>query len=225
MSEQSAVSDRVQVMLRPLGSGLPLGFFAFGNGMALLGGLGLHLLPAATTPDVGWMLITFVTPIELLAAVIAFLARDGLGATGLGLFGASWVTLGVQMLHGTPGATSPVLGLYLVSFSVAVALLAGAASLGQPLLSTILGIASVRGFVDAGYQLSGNTTTQLVAGALALLLTALAFYGGLAFVLEDTMHRTVLPLGRRGQSATALGGGFDEQLAQLESEAGVRRSL
>ncbi len=40
------------------------------------------------------ILIAFVFPLELLATVFAFLARDTLGATTLGLFTTSWLTVG-----------------------------------------------------------------------------------------------------------------------------------
>ena len=46
---------------------------------------------------------------ELVATVIAFLARDTMGATALGLFSTSWLTFGVALLTAKPGATSHTL--------------------------------------------------------------------------------------------------------------------
>ena len=50
-------------------------------------------------------------------------------------------------------------------------------------------------------------------------------YAALAFLLEDTLGHTVLPLGRRGGARAAIEGGLADQLDALEDEAGVRRSL
>jgi len=50
-------------------------------------------------------------------------------------------------------------------------------------------------------------------------------YGGIAFLLEDMLGRTVLPLGRRGGSRRAREGDLDEQLQGLADEAGVRHTL
>jgi hypothetical protein len=77
---------QARIFLRPVGSGLPLGFFSFGIGMLLLGCLAVGWIPVEEQKDVGMILIAFVFPLELLATVFAFLARDTLGATTLGLF-------------------------------------------------------------------------------------------------------------------------------------------
>ena len=81
-------------MLRPIGSGLPLGFFSFGIGMLLLGCSAIGWIPVTEQKDIGMTLIAFVFPLELIATIVAFLARDTLGATTLGLFTTSWLTLG-----------------------------------------------------------------------------------------------------------------------------------
>src|SRR3954454_16366098 len=85
---------QARIFLRPIGSGLPLGFFSFGIGMLLLGCLGIGWIPVDEQKDVGMVLVAFVFPLELVATVFAFLARDTLGATRLGLFTTSWLTFG-----------------------------------------------------------------------------------------------------------------------------------
>ena len=55
--------------------------------------------------DVGMTLIAFVFPLELVATIVAFLARDTLGATTLGLFTTSWLTLGWLYLASPAGNT------------------------------------------------------------------------------------------------------------------------
>src|SRR5436190_658588 len=86
--------EQTRIMLRPIGSGLPLGFFSFGIGMLLLGCQAIGWIPVDEQKDVGMLLISFVFPLELVATIFAFLARDTLGATTLGLFTTSWLALG-----------------------------------------------------------------------------------------------------------------------------------
>jgi succinate-acetate transporter protein len=224
-SEPGHEPDRVRVVLRPLGSPVPLGFLVFGTGMAALGGLELHLLPVAATHQAAVLLLTFVAPLELIAAVLAFLARDGLSGSGLGIFAGSWATVGVQYLLAEPGSRSPVQGLYLLTFGVAVLLLAVVARTGNLLLAGILATSAVRTLVAGAYEVAGVRGLQTAAGVLSLCLTVLAFYGALALLWEDTAHATVLPLGRRGAARAALERPQPDQFEQVEQEAGVRRSL
>ena len=75
-----------RIMLRPIGSALPLGFFAFGLGMFMLAAEGIGWIRPYEIHDAGLILVTFVAPLEFLATVVAFLARDSIGAATLGLF-------------------------------------------------------------------------------------------------------------------------------------------
>ena len=47
--------------------------------------------PMAQGRSVMLLVLAFVVPLEALAGVFAFLARDGGAATGLGLLAAAWV--------------------------------------------------------------------------------------------------------------------------------------
>src|SRR3954447_13079424 len=123
---------QARIFLRPIGSGLPLGFFSFGIGMLLLGCLGIGWIPVDEQKDVGMVLVAFVFPLELLATVFAFLARDTLGATTLGLFATSWLALGWSDYSSPPGQTSVTLGIYLFGFATTVLLLALIATQGKP---------------------------------------------------------------------------------------------
>ena len=45
--------DQTRIVLRPVGSGLPLGFFAFGIGMLLLACSAIGWIPVSEQKDVG----------------------------------------------------------------------------------------------------------------------------------------------------------------------------
>src|SRR3954452_7211119 len=127
--------EQTRIMLRPVGSGLPLGFFSFGIGMLLLGCSAIGWIPVSEQKDVGMLLMSFVFPLELVATVFAFLARDTLGATTLGLFTTSWLALGLSQLNSTPGSTSVTLGIYFFGFATAVLLIALLSTMGKPFFS------------------------------------------------------------------------------------------
>lgn len=215
----------LRIVLRPLGSALPLGFFAFATGMAVLAGVDIPLIPQGQLHAAAALLLSFVAPLEILASVLAFLSRDGLAGTGLGLFAASWVTIGIQDLLAKPGSVSPILGLYLVTFAVVIVLLGATALRGQPLLGVILLTSAVRTLLAAIYELSSLRALFTAAGVMATAISALALYGGVAFLLEDSAHHTILPLARRGHARSALEGAMDDQFRDLGQEAGVRRTL
>ena len=225
MTDRPDSDPGLRIVLRPIGSALPLGFFAFATGMAILAGIDIPLVPQAQLHPAAVLLISFVAPLEIIAAVLAFLARDGLAGTGLGLFAASWATIGIQDLLAKPGSVSPVLGLYLITFAVVIGLLGATARRAQPLLALILVVSAVRTTLAGLYELTTIKSLFTTAGVLATGVCALALYCGFAFRLEDAAHRTVLPLGRRGQARSALRGGMEDQIAGLEAEAGVRRVL
>jgi succinate-acetate transporter protein len=216
--------EHVRIFLRPVGSGLPLGFFSFGIGMLLLGCQALAFIPVDEQRTGGMILMAFVFPLELVSTVFAFLARDTLGATTLGLFSTSWLAYGWIELASPPGERSVTVGIYLFGFSTAVALLAALALLGKPFFAALLTLSVARQILDGIYQVGGGTTLYRASGGCALALTALAMYGGVALGLEDARHRELLPLFRRGGADEAFQG-YEAQLERLESEPGVRQQL
>jgi hypothetical protein len=97
-------------------------------------------------------------------------------------------------------------------------------SVGRFAVDLSLGV----GFEDrvcAIYELGGSHGWESASGWAALAAFGVALYGGLAFLLEDTLGRTVLPLGRIGAARESIEEGFDDQLAAIGNEAGLRRSL
>ena len=220
-----AIHPQVRVFVRPYGSSVPLGFFAFGIGMFLYAALDAEWVKQAEMHTVGVMHLACVAPLEAIATVIAFLARDTMSGVALGLFTGSWVIAGLGELTTQPGILSPADGYFLIAFTIAVLLLACVAWLGQPLIAALLSISALRGAFGAVHQLGGGKGWAIVAGWLALAIFCVAMYGALAFLLEDAKHRAVLPIGRRGSSREAIEGDMTTQLEGLADEPGVRKHL
>lgn len=60
---------------------------------------------------------------------------------------------------------------------------------------------------------------------MGLVFVGVAGYVGFATLMEDSAHRTILPIGRRGPARAAFEEGLGAQLKELEHEAGVRGQL
>ena len=216
---------QLRINLRPLGSPLPLGLFSFGIGMLLLGAQSAGWIPRQETTQVGLILASFVFPLEGTAAIFAFLARDTLSATVLGLFTTSWLTVGLAFIIGPPGAASIALGFYLLGFSAAVLALAAVAVTGKPLIALLLTLSATRGILDGIYQVSSGRIFEQISAYVALTIAALAWYAGTAFVLEDLRQSPLLPTLRRGSSSAAMDGDLPAQVGRASGEVGIRQQL
>jgi succinate-acetate transporter protein len=213
-----------RIMLRPIASALPLGFFSFGLGMLMIGMSAIGVIPVAELKSLGMILVFFVFPLEFLATIFAFLARDTMSATTLGLFTTSWLTLGLMNLTSVPGTRTITSGIYLFGFGGVVIILAVLALKAKAYFSALLTLAFGRMLFNGLYEVGGWLLTYRISGYIALVLAVLAFYGGVALALEDAGHREVLPLFRRGKASEAFNG-YHDQLERLESEPGVRQQL
>ncbi|MFK4149921.1 GPR1/FUN34/YaaH family transporter [Streptomyces sp. NPDC004065] len=206
-STPADASPGAAVVVRPYANPLPLGFFSFGIGMALLAGIGLGAITGEQVRTAGVLLVLFVFPLEFLAAVMAFLTRDTAAAAALGLFATSWAGLGALHVVAPWEQTSSAEGVYLAAFGLMLLPLAATAFLGKRLLGIVLTVSTVRAGLAAAYQLGAPPAWQLADAAAALLLVALALYAGTAFLLEDLRGRTVLPTLRRGEARRVIGEG------------------
>ncbi|HZQ81802.1 MAG TPA: GPR1/FUN34/YaaH family transporter [Gaiellaceae bacterium] len=220
-----AIHPQVRVFVRPYGSSVPLGFLAFAVGMFMYAALDAPWVKATDGKTIGIMLIAFVAPLQSVATVIAFLARDTVPAVALGLFTGSWLTTGVLTVLAKPGQLDAALGYFLIAFTIAILALASVAWMGQPLVAFILTLSSVRGVLSAVYELGGGKGWNEAGGWLALGIFCIAIYTGLAFLFEDARGEPLLPIGRRGSSREAIEGGLEAQLKDIADEPGVRKHL
>ncbi len=99
------------------------------------------------------------------------------------------------------------------------------ASFGKAVAAAVMGSAAVRFALAGVYELGRATSWERASGWWGLGLCLLALYGALAFEVEDTRHRTVLPTGRRGEGRAAIGADMVEDLRAVRHAAGVREQL
>jgi uncharacterized protein len=216
---------RARVVLRPIASPLPLGFLALSAATTLVSGLQLGWLSVDQGKPVALILIAFVVPLQIVASVLGFLARDGAAATGMGILAGTWLSVAVVTLTGRPGATSDALGLLLLVASLAMLVPASAALRGKLVPAAVLCTTSLRFLLTGLFQLTASGSWADAAGFVGLFLAALAVYAAFALELEDSARRTVLPVGRRSAGASAMTEGIENQMANLVREPGVRSQL
>src|SRR3954451_2093414 len=90
-----AVGDRTRIVLRPIGSPLPLGLLALACAGLLLSLEQLGTFTTATDlRTIAIVLLGFSVPLMLIASIFSFLARDTVAGSALGLFAGAWLASG-----------------------------------------------------------------------------------------------------------------------------------
>src|SRR5579883_2766277 len=118
------LSSRLRIFVRPMASALPLGFFAFGVGTVLLSAVEFHWIPAQESRIVASLLLAYVAPLELLAAIFGFLSRDTGTGTTMAIFGAGWIAVALQFLLLDIQAKTTAMGIFMIQDSLAILALA-----------------------------------------------------------------------------------------------------
>lgn len=214
-----------RVVLRPLATPLPLGFLALAMATTVFSAVQLGWVGPHQGRVAALTAIAATAPLQLLAAVLGFLARDPVTGTGMGVLAGTWAVAGLTTLTSPPGTASAGLGVLLIVSGIAMFVPAAAAAAGKIAPAVVMGVAGVRFLVTGGHELTGSAGWQVTAGWTGLVLAAVAFYAALALELEGTRGRTVLPVGRRGHGLAAIRGEGPLDPTGLVREAGVRPQL
>jgi len=163
-------------------------------------------------------------PLQLLASVFGYLARDPVTATGMAILGGTWAVVGLGTLLNPPGATSGGLGVLLLvsAASMCIPAVVGTSKLAA---AGVMALTAVRFGVTGWYELTGTATAKTTAGAVGIALAVAAFYSALALEMEGAKRHTILPTGRSGLAAKAERGEEVFDSAELAREPGVRPRL
>ncbi|WP_432497629.1 acetate uptake transporter family protein [Kineococcus auxinigenes] len=213
-----------RIVLRPVGTPLPLGFLGLFVATGAFAALQLDWIGPGQGRVVALAALLFTAPLQLLAAVYGFLARDPVAGTGMGVLAGTWATAGYVTLSSPPGSTSAGLGVVLLLAAGAMLVPAVAAS-AKGVAAAVMTGAALRFAVTGVAEVTGSGAWLAAAGWVGIALAVLALYAALGFELEDAKHRTVLPLLRRGPASSAVSGGIGEELSDVVHEAGVREQL
>jgi uncharacterized protein len=219
-----SLGPATRVVLRPVASPLPLGFLGLAAATVLFSAVQLHWIPVTQSSVAALTALAVTAPLQLVASVVGFLARDPVASTGMGVLAATWALTGLVTLQSPPGAVSAGLGVLLLTAAVAV-LVPAVAGRSKLAVAVTMGSTAARFGVTGGYELTGSAGWRTAAGIVGLAVAACAGYAALALELESHDRREVLPLGRSGlaRRAAAGEGVFDED--ELAREPGIRPRL
>ena len=211
-----------RIVLRPIGSPMPLGFFTVAIDSVLVSALQWGLLPGVDRRAVALIVFpAFV--VQVIVGIFAFHGRDSIAATLMMSFATTWLVDALIFYADPPGATA-ALGIFFVVFAVFAAFML-ASAFPKRALAAVLVVAVPRFLVAGVAELTGIQALSQAGAVLGFLLAAVALYTAFALLMEDSRGREVLPIGRLGMARHATHGSLAMQLRDIERQAGVRRTL
>jgi uncharacterized protein len=220
-----ATMPHTRIVLRPIGSPLPLGLLALMCAGVLLSLQQIGALGVDQGRTIAFVLIAFVVPLQLIASILGFLARDSVAGTAFGVLSGAWLATALVTLSSPPGATSPALGAFFFCLAAALVVLIAGASFGKAGPAVVIVAAAARFLVTGLYEVTTKTGLEHAAAIVGFGLAVTALYAALATEIEDVRGGLKLPLGRRAKARSALDASFERQLDGIEHEAGVRQQL
>lgn len=139
-----------RVMLRPIGSSLPLGAFALIPSGLILAGSQLGWFSLSDQRTIPFFLLGFAVPLQLVSSVFAFLGRDSLVGAGFGIFTGTWLAYGLASLNSPPGHNSHVLGVFFLAIAAIFVMLTGGGLAGGKAAAGAVIIAGSARFLLSG---------------------------------------------------------------------------
>jgi len=220
--EQRDVQAMTRIVLRPIGSPLPLGFFTVAIDNVLVSTLQWGLLPVADGRAVA--LIVFPAFIvQAIAGLFALGARDSIAGTLMLSFATTWLIDALIFYVHPPGAAA-ALGMFYVVFAVFIFFML-ASALAKRAVVAVLVVSAPRFLIAGVGDITGNQAVSQAGAVLGFLLAAVAMYTAFALLMEDSHGREVLPIGRTGSARQAIQGNLAVELRGIERQPGVRRTL
>jgi uncharacterized protein len=211
-----------RIVLRPIGSPLPVGFFTVAIDSVVVSALQWGVLAPADRRAVALVLVpAFV--VQTIVGIFALAARDSVSATLMLSFATTWLVDALVLYRNPPGAAA-ALGIFYIMFAVFISFMLVSALLKRALAAVLL-VATPRFLIAGIAELTGSQALAQTAGALGFLLAVVAMYTAFALLLEDSHGHEVLPIGREGAARQATHGALDVELRDIERQAGVRRTL
>jgi succinate-acetate transporter protein len=219
---EADLRSMTRIVLRPIGSPLPLGFFTVAIDSVLFSVLQWGVLPAADMRAAALIVFpAFV--VQTIVGIFAFLGRDSIAATLMMSFATTWL-IDALIFYVNPAGASAAIGIFFIVFAVFASFML-ASALPKRALAAVLVVAVPRFLVAGIGEITGSPGVAKAGAVLGFLLAAVAMYAAFALPMEDSRGREVLPIGRQGMARQATHGTLAIQLRDIERQAGVRRTL
>jgi succinate-acetate transporter protein len=216
------VQAMTRIVLRPIGSPLPVGYFTVAIDNVVTSTLQWGVLPAVDRRAVA--LIVFPAFIvQAIAGLFALGARDSIAGTMMLSFATTWLVDALVLYANPPGAAAAI-GIFYVVFAVFISFMLASALLKRA-LAAVLVVAAPRFLIAGLGEITGSQGLSKAGAVLGFLLAAVAGYTAFALLMEDSRGHEVLPIGRQGAARAATHGTLAVELNGIERQAGVRRTL
>jgi uncharacterized protein len=194
-----------------------------GVGSLVQSGFDLHWVAKSQALEVGLILLAVPFFLQLIASVLAYLARDGAGGAVIGVLATSW--LAIALVHiAAGGHRSGALGLMLLASAGMIGFSTLVVSTTKPLPAAVFFLAATRFALGGIYQLGAGTGWRDAAGIVGVVVLAGAAYCALAFELEGQRSRPFLPTFRAGRGRAAVLGNTEAAIDDVVHSAGVRQT-
>jgi hypothetical protein len=225
MTVTSLDQRSARIYLRPVATPLPIGMLALAVGSFVLAGKQLQWVASSQGQAIGWCLLGFVVPLQLISFVFALLSRDEGVASATAALSGTWLATALVTLSSGPGMRSAGLGLLLIAGAGALLVPAAVAAPSKPLVAAVVTITALRFCITGVYQLGAGAGWKTAAGIIGLVITGLAWYTAAAFALETGRRRQVLPTFRHTGHAGPSPETSADPIGPASHDAGVRSQL
>lgn len=179
----------------------PLGLAAFALTTFLLSMFNAGLLPEAGEPVVLPLAAFYGGLTQFVAGIWEFRNNNTFGATAFTSYGAFWLTFWALETFYASRIPEDQLPLFVGWFLIAWAVFTAYMWIGSFRVSVAVNIVFTlltATFLVLGIgDVLGNDTIVVVGGYLGLVTALLAWYASAAGVLNDTIGRTILPVGHK----------------------------
>ena len=223
--------SRTRVFLTPMAAPSIMGLFGFTIGTVMLGAFQAGWYGNASTPLIIWPFAMFAGGImQSIAAVASLRARDGAATAVHTAWGSFWVGWGILQLLATThllpaiplGAANPSFAFWFIALTL-VTMWGMLAALGHNLLLFItLGVLTAASAVTAAGFYAGSLATTQAGGVLYVISAAAAWLVGGALVLENSLGRSIIPMGKWSKRANVPGAKLTDPLAYSSGMPGVK---
>lgn len=214
-NDEASWRSRSRIVLSPMAAPSIMGLFGFAIATMMVGAWQAGWYGTAATPLVLWPFVIIVGGLpQLIAAMYALRARDGVAVAAHTVWGAFWLGWGVlEILVATGvstaiplGATDPGYAFWFIGLAVVTISTFFAALANNLWVAITLGTLAAGAALTAAGFWTGTLGVTQSGGWLFVVSAAAAWYTATAMMLEHAFGRTILPLGTLNKAGNVPGG-------------------
>lgn len=213
------------ILLRPIATPLPVGMLALAVGSIVLAGQQLRWVSVDQNHVIALCLFGFVVPLQMISFVFGYLSRDEGTASALATLSGTWFAIALVTNASAPGTRSGGLGLLLIAASGALLVPIAVIASSKPLVASVLLLTGARFLTTGLYQLDLDSTWRSASGVIGVVVAGLAWYSAVAFGLEASSRRSILPTFRVAGQSGPDPSSTNQPLGPVSHDAGVRDRL